>query len=578
MSHDRTRLTEGHLAGSLIPEKLLRIAEIAIKAGDEARLHVALEQLGNMPAQLNNVQTARLIALAGRSQRLNLVAKLIRHTFERDNLTQGLAIEILQLVHSAGDEPIADAVEDRLAARLPVQLRNSFRFKAGQIRRGPTSSLDAIRSHRVPKRSPAQASELSLALLLAGKTKLALRYLKLCHRKWPNAPMIRRNLLDAYLGNGLPEEARRYLAGLEKRMDPDATEGLQLKFAIYTGQTRRALDLLEKQIREGRRKRGDYPSLRMYLALGCLEDAEETAAALRSEPAQTSRQAFHFGVIHIGAILNELRLYKRFHRLNTSSDTQPNEVQTQYFAAKEVLDAWKGGPWQRGATAASTVPRKIFQYWDTEEVPQAVESLLSSWQAYPDWEYHRLHRHSAIKWLRGTFGPEYVKAFKMANNVAAESDFLRLCLLLSEGGIYADADDRLLENPAGLLSFGPGIVLFREPNLGAISNNLICAPKNHPVIARAVKMALRTLLRRDNESTWSQTGPGLLTRATALHVVHEPDKADQSLAMVPRIFMNRYTQRGVPLPYKSTPKYWNARNAAVDPAIQHVFSDISRSP
>lgn len=575
-SHSQARVSVRQLSQSLVPEKLLCLAEFAVKAGDDARLHLALEQLGNMPARLNDAQIVRLIGIAGRAQRLNLVAKTIQHTFERDSLTQKLAVEILQLAHNAGEESIADAVEDRLAAMLPVQLSNVFRIEATRMRRGPTSTLDVIRRNRLSERTPAQASELSMALLLAGKNKLALRYLKLCHRKWPHAPTIRRSLLEAFLGNGLPEDARDFLAGLEECIGPEAIEGLRLKFAIYTGQTRGALDLLEKQIREGRRKRGDYPSLRLYLALGYLEDAEKAATALKTEPNQTSKQAFHFGVMHIGAVLNELRLYKRFNRQRASAETHVVDVQTQYFVAKDVLDTWEGGPWQRGETAASTVPMNIFQYWNTEDVPEAVTSVMSSWQAHPGWQYERLNRRSAIKWLHGRLGANYARAFKLANNVAEESDFLRLCLLLAEGGIYVDADDRLIDHPADLLSFGSGIILFREPNLGAIANNLLCAPKGHPVIARAAEMALRALLRRDNESTWSKTGPGLLTRATALHVINEPKQARESLALVPRIFINRYTQRGVPLPYKSTPKYWNARNASVAPAIKDVFADISK--
>ncbi|EEX15691.1 conserved hypothetical protein [Citreicella sp. SE45] len=92
---------------------------------------------------------------------------------------------------------------------------------------------------------------------------------------------------------------------------------------------------------------------------------------------------------------------------------------------------------------------------------------------------------------RDTDCTEHVRPFKFASHVAEESDFLRLCLLLADGGIYADADDLLPGNPEALLQHGAGLVVFPEPTLGSIENNLLCAPRGHPVIARAVDLSLR---------------------------------------------------------------------------------------
>lgn len=66
-----------------------------------------------------------------------------------------------------------------------------------------------------------------------------------------------------------------------------------------------------------------------------------------------------------------------------------------------------------------------------------------------------------------------MRAFKLASHVAEESDFLRLCLLLADGGIYADADDLLTGTPEALLQDGAGLVVFPEPTLGSIENNLL---------------------------------------------------------------------------------------------------------
>ena len=143
----------------------------------------------------------------------------------------------------------------------------------------------------------------------------------------------------------------------------------------------------------------------------------------------------------------------------------------------------------------------------------------------------------------------------MAKKPAEECDFLRLCLLFVYGGIYADADDRMIGSPDDLLSYGPRLIVFREP-FGAIENNLICAPKRHPVIKRAMAMARRALLRRDNDMIWSKTGPGLLTRVVALSVLDDPEAAAETITVVPLVELGRYVQTHVELPYKRGVSHW----------------------
>lgn len=178
------------------------------------------------------------------------------------------------------------------------------------------------------------------------------------------------------------------------------------------------------------------------------------------------------------------------------------------------------------------------------------------------------------RWLRDTDCTEHVRAFNLASHVAEESDFLRLCLLLADGGIYADADDLLTGPQEALLQHGAGLVVFPEPTLGRIENNLLCAPRGHPVIARAVDLSLRALLGRDNDSTWSKTGPGMLPRATALHLIEDPEAALIDTHLLPRALLHRQVHPHMALPCKSTAHYWNARTGEVSHAVRRALTTV----
>jgi hypothetical protein len=121
------------------------------------------------------------------------------------------------------------------------------------------------------------------------------------------------------------------------------------------------------------------------------------------------------------------------------------------------------------------------------------------------------------------------------------SDYLRLCFVLAEGGLYVDADDVLLGTGWGTV-FGDGTLkvqplcydvttramvsaaelrcanLPTEGRIFYVNNNPIAAPAGHPVLRRALARATERLLGADSApEIQSTTGPGNLTAALAAH-------------------------------------------------------------
>ncbi|MAU43595.1 MAG: hypothetical protein CMP09_01885 [Yangia sp.] len=575
-----TLLEQAMSSGPARPAWLLQMASLALKSEDFPRARDWLDRLSGSVARLDDGQLASLMKLADRAQRPELVATVIRHVGGRDGpITPELARAMLKSAHHAGDEALQHRLELALAERVAAPMRDAFRVRAARLCRGPVEALALLREISGPVRTPTQAAGLGEALTEAGRSKLAVRYLRLCHRRWPDTPALRRRLMQAYVRSGETEEARHWLDTLDQGRNPAEIDGLRQLLAMETGQMAEAARLIRAQIANGQRGAGDLSLLRALLALGRLEDAEAETVAIKTAPGQSRKLASQFGIVHLGALVSELRLYEDQRRRRPGKAPPVDLVRTHYFAAKEVIDAWQTvHPWDARPAVPSTVPRRIVQYWNRTEVPASIRAIMESWRKVPGWHYTLFDRGSALRWLRDTYGAEHVRAFKLANHVAEESDFLRLCLLLADGGIYADADDLLTGTPEALLQYGAGLVVFPEPTLSSIENNLLCAPRGHAVIARAVDLSLRALLGRDNDSTWSKTGPGMLTRATALHLIEDPEAALSDTHLLPRALLHRQVHPHMALPYKSTAQYWNAQTGEVSHAVRTALSEVVKVP
>jgi hypothetical protein len=151
---------------------------------------------------------------------------------------------------------------------------------------------------------------------------------------------------------------------------------------------------------------------------------------------------------------------------------------------------------------------------------------------------------SAAAYIADTYGERERQAFTRCSHPAMRCDYLRMCFVLAEGGLYVDADDVLLGDNwrqifrDGRLKVQPlcydisarGMVPAAEiwrPDLPTdgrifyINNDPIAAPANHPVLRRALVRATDKLLGEERfPEIQSTTGPGNFTVALAAHARH----------------------------------------------------------
>jgi mannosyltransferase OCH1-like enzyme len=197
-----------------------------------------------------------------------------------------------------------------------------------------------------------------------------------------------------------------------------------------------------------------------------------------------------------------------------------------------------------GPTQSAAVPRILIRYWhDPCDVPDDVRACLASWDRLCEegFEVRVFSDPSAAAYIAERYGAPEREAFARCRHPAMRSDYLRMCFVLADGGLYVDADDVLLSDGwktlfcDGRLKVQPlcydiptgGMVPAAEiwrtdlPTNGRIfyvNNNPIAAPAGHPILRRALARATEKLLsdipRPEIQST---TGPGNLTAALAAH-------------------------------------------------------------
>lgn len=197
-----------------------------------------------------------------------------------------------------------------------------------------------------------------------------------------------------------------------------------------------------------------------------------------------------------------------------------------------------------GSNGKNSIPRNILQYWhDPSDLPDDVRGCMASWERLAD-EGFELFLHddvSAAEYIAARYGEKEQSAFARCGHPAMRCDYMRLCFIVAEGGLYVDADDvlisdgwtRLFKNDrlklqplcyditAGGMMNPTDIWNLDVASEGRnfyVNNDPLVAPAQHPLLIRALDRATDKLLCDDSFSEiQATTGPGNLTIALVEH-------------------------------------------------------------
>jgi mannosyltransferase OCH1-like enzyme len=212
---------------------------------------------------------------------------------------------------------------------------------------------------------------------------------------------------------------------------------------------------------------------------------------------------------------------------------------------------------------------------------------MRSWDALRDEgvAFRMFGDASAAGFIAERYGPREVAAFGRCRHPAMRSDYLRMCFVLAEGGLYVDADDVLLGGGwksifrADTLKVQPlcydvavgGMVsaaelrrtdLATDGRIFYVNNNPIAAPAGHPVLRRALARATDRLLGDDPApEIQSTTGPGNLTAVLAAHARESWDGEGPKLPDFELLFdWERIAEPRWELDYRNDSRNWRNMN------------------
>jgi Glycosyltransferase sugar-binding region containing DXD motif len=184
------------------------------------------------------------------------------------------------------------------------------------------------------------------------------------------------------------------------------------------------------------------------------------------------------------------------------------------------------------------------RYWhDPHDLPDDVRACLDSWERlkYQGFELRMFNDTSAAAYIAGKYSSRECEAFARCRHPSMRSDYLRMCFLLAEGGLYVDADDVLLGDgwkhifsdsklklqplcyDIGAGGMVPAVEIWRADlstvgRIFYVNNDPIAAPAHHTILRCALARATRKLLADGPPpEIQSTTGPGNLTTAVAAH-------------------------------------------------------------
>lgn len=150
------------------------------------------------------------------------------------------------------------------------------------------------------------------------------------------------------------------------------------------------------------------------------------------------------------------------------------------------------------------VPRIVHQTWFepvTKEKYPNMSRLIKSWER-SGWSYNFWSDEKAAAFLSTHFPPEVREAYDAVLPGAFKADLFRYCVLLIQGGVYADMDVLLESNLDAVVSGDVGFMVPMDSpgtKIGRRSclwNGLMAVAPGHPFLAKTIELVVNNIRNR----------------------------------------------------------------------------------
>jgi hypothetical protein len=140
------------------------------------------------------------------------------------------------------------------------------------------------------------------------------------------------------------------------------------------------------------------------------------------------------------------------------------------------------------------VPKIIWTYWDSPDIPEIVKICLTSWKNHAqNYKINIINKNTAEQYVNMPESWKELPAYR-------QSDIIRLLLLEKYGGIWIDASTILLKNPYSFVK-QDGLTLFITPRTTlqnpVFENWFISAPPQNNIIKLWVSETLYAIKNQE---------------------------------------------------------------------------------
>ncbi len=179
------------------------------------------------------------------------------------------------------------------------------------------------------------------------------------------------------------------------------------------------------------------------------------------------------------------------------------------------------------------IPKKIFQTFETKDVPFGMSKALISWQAKnPTWEYKFFDKEDRVNFIKKNFDKEVLEAYKTLIPGAFKADLWRYCILYIEGGVYVDADT-ICETPLdSWLDTNLSLIVTRDDPMANkwLGNAFIASKPRHKPLLDCIRRIVKHTQDKKEMFYLDYTGPALWGKCVNKSLVRQ-EETDYELGL-----------------------------------------------
>lgn len=140
------------------------------------------------------------------------------------------------------------------------------------------------------------------------------------------------------------------------------------------------------------------------------------------------------------------------------------------------------------------IPKKIYQTWKTQNLPQKIMKLHRNFRSLNTHYDHILYTDEQMNdYMSSNADKELADIYWKMNHIVARADIWRYTILYNEGGIYVDIDSLITGSLDDLINIEDKAIITAETNQGLYAQWALIFEKKHIILENTLNNILRDI-------------------------------------------------------------------------------------